>query len=362
MCTRHLADLGARVLKIENPAGGDFTRSYDQAVRGMSGYFVWLGRGKESVALDLKDAAGQATLQRLIARADVLVQNLAPGAAERIGVGSAGMRTRHPRLVTVDISGYGQGGPYDGRRAYDLLVQAEAGACAMTGRPGDPVKPGPPLADLGSGIYAASGVLAALLERERTGQGAAISVAMLDVVADWMGWALNQSLHTGTDPQPVGMGSPLVAPYGAYRTADGLTAVLGTTNDAEWQRLAGQMLADAALAADPRFRHNPDRVRQREALDTIIGGWAAERTLAQIQAAADDAGIGCARLNSLTDVVHHPQLAARQRWSEVDSPVGKVPSLLPPVTGPWGAPMGGVPALGEHTDAVLAEFAELSED
>ena len=357
ICTRHLGDLGARVIKVENRSGGDFARDYDDVVHGMAAHFVWANRNKESVALDLKHPQGREALARLAGRADVLVQNLAPGAAARLGIDSAELRRRHPRLITVDISGYGRGGPYAAARAYDLLVQSEAGSCAITGTPGSPVKPGIPLADIGAGMYALASVLAALLERERSGAGAAISVGMFDVVAEWMGFALNQARYGGASPQPNGLSSPMVAPYGGYRTADGQTLVLGTTNDREWQRLAVQVLARPDLAADPRYASNADRVARRAELDAVIAEWAARHPLAECRAAAEAAGLGHARLNDPAEVLGHPQLTERGRWQEVGSPAGPVWCLLPPpeVTG-WDWRLDPVPALGEHTEPVLREL------
>src|SRR5216683_4592421 len=235
LCTRHLGDLGASVIKVESRTGGDFARGYDDTVRGMAAHFVWANRNKESIALDLKHPRGREVLAGLVATADVVVQNLAPGAAARLGLDAAGLRARHPWLVTVDISGYGRGGPLQASRAYDLLIQSEAGSCAITGWPEAPAKPGIPVADIGAGMYALTSVLAALLVRERTGRGTTISVGLFDAVAEWMGFALNQARYGGVDPQPNGLSSPMVAPYGAYRTGDGQVLVLGTTNDREWR-------------------------------------------------------------------------------------------------------------------------------
>jgi len=357
ICTRHLGDLGARVIKVESRAGGDFARDYDDVVGGMSAHFVWANRNKESVALDLKHPLGRQALERLADRADVLVQNLAPGAAARLGIAAATLRRRHPRLVTVDISGYGRGGPLEAARAYDLLVQSEAGSCAITGSPESPAKPGIPLADIGAGMYALVSVLAALLERERTGSGAAISVGMFDVVSEWMGFALNQARYGEAGPQPNGLSSPMVAPYGGYRTADGQTLILGTTNDREWQRLAVQVLRRPELAADQRFASNAGRVACRAELDAVIAAWAAQLTLAECRAAAQAAGLGHARLNSPDDVLGHPQLTERSRWQQVGSPAGPVWSLLPPpeVAG-WDWRLDPVPGLGEHTWPVLREL------
>jgi itaconate CoA-transferase len=355
LCTRHLADLGARVIKVENPAGGDFTRSYDEAMKGLASQFVWLNRNKESVTLDVKHASAQAVLDRLLAGADVVVQNLAPAAAARLGVDAATLTARFPRVVAVDMSGYGNEGPLAHKRAYDLLVQSEAGSCAVTGRPGEWAKPGIPVADVGTGVYALSSVLAALLARERTGRGAAISVSMFGTIAEWLGFALNYTMGTGLEREPNGLSSPTVAPYGAYPTGDRQTVVLGTTNDKEWQRFAVTLLERPDLAADPRYAINTLRCQRRSELDAVIAAWTAQHPLAHLQAKADAAGIGNARLNSVRDVLAHPQLA--DRWREIDSPVGPLQALLPPFESPeWNPRLDGVPALGEHTDMVLREL------
>jgi itaconate CoA-transferase len=358
LCTRHLADLGARVIKIEQPGSGDAARHYDGAVRGLAAHFVWLNHGKESAALDLTDPADLDVFTGLLERADVVVSNLGPGALGRLGLAPEALAERYPRLIVVDISGYGRGGPLDHKRAYDLLVQAEGGSCAITGLPGEPAKPGIPIADIGTALYAYSSVLAALYERERTGRGAVIPIAMLDVVAEMMGFALNQVLHTGEELEPVGMGSPTVAPYGAYPTADGHTAVLGTTSDREWRRLARDLLGRPDLAEDPRYARNVDRVRHRAELDQVLGAWCAQRELAEVQRRADEAGIGNARLNGVRDLAEHPQLAARGRWRQVGSPAGPVPALLPPALArDWTPAAGRVPALGADTDAIRAEVS-----
>ncbi|MFD6065353.1 CaiB/BaiF CoA transferase family protein [Rhodococcus wratislaviensis] len=358
LATRHLADLGARVIKIEQPGLGDATRHYDTVVKGMAAHFVWLNHGKESVALDLRIDADLGLLKRILARADAMVSNLAPGALERLGLTLESLHTEFPRLIVVDVSGYGKGGPEDHRRAYDLLIQAEAGSCAITGLPGAPAKPGIPIADIGTAMYVYSSILAALFDRERTGEGAIIEIAMLDVVAEFMGFALNQAIHSGVDPVPVGMGSPMVAPYGAYSTSDGQTAVLGTTSDREWLRLI-ELIGRPELADEPLFARNSDRVSARAEVDAIVAKWCAEHTLVEIQEAADVAGIGNARYNSVADLAHHRQLAERGRWREVNTPNGPVPALLPPALARgWDSRNGDVPALGEHTDVVRAEFAD----
>jgi itaconate CoA-transferase len=357
ICTRQLGDLGARVIKVENGIGGDFARDYDDVVHGMGAHFVWANRNKESITLDLKSERGREVLDRLIGRADVVVQNLAPGAAARLGLAAAELRARHPRLITVDISGYGVGGPYAAARAYDLLVQAEAGSCAITGTPDHPAKPGIPIADIGAGMYAVSSVLAALLVRERTGVGTAISIGLFDVVTEWLGFALNQARYAGVDVEPNGLSSPTVSPYGAYRTRDGHMFVLGTTNDREWQRLAETVLGRPDLAADPRYATNRDRVARRAELDALIGEWVEQRSLAECRTAADAAGLGHARLNRPTELLDHPQLVERDRWVDVGSPVGALRALVPPPeVADWDWRLDPVPGLGEHTAAILAEL------
>lgn len=361
LCTRILADFGARVIKIEDPNGGDFARAYDNVVDGLSAHFVWLSRGKESVTLNLKDAAGVALVHELLDRADALISNLAPGTMSRLGLGEAVIRARHPHVISLEISGYGIGGPLERKRAYDLLIQAESGACAITGRPGAPAKSGPPMADVCTGLYAVATVLAALHARGRTDEGGSASISMFDVMAEMMASSLNYTRYTGQNQVPVGMGSPAVAPYGAFRTADHQTVVLGTTNDAEWIRLT-TMVGRPDLASHPSYLTNSGRVRSRETIEAIIGEWCAARTLGQIQNAADEAGIGNARYNTPLEVLQHEQLAARRRWQPVATPVGPVLATLPPaVADSDDAVMGAVPALGEHTDAVLAELGRSPE-
>jgi itaconate CoA-transferase len=362
-CSRHLADLGARVIKVEHRVGGDFTRAYDDAVHGMASYFVWLNRNKESLTLDIKHQAAPEILERLLGQADVVIQNLAPGSAHRMGLAADDIVARFPRAVAVDISGYGVGGPYDEKRAYDLLIQAEGGLCSITGLPGAPAKAGPPVADMGTGLYSLTGVLAALFARERTGVGAAISISMFDVISEFMGFALQYTRHTGEERQPNGMSTPMVAPYGGFPTNDGQTVVLGTTNDREWQRLAIQMIDRPDLAADPRFATNISRCAERGEIDAAISEWTRRHSLADIQTQADAAGIGNARYNTVKDVVDHPQLESRGRWQRVDSPVGPLPSLLaPPEVAGWEQRLEAIPALGEHTDFILDELGYSSDE
>jgi len=356
-CTRMLADLGARVIKVEHPRSGDLTRWFDDAAEGMATYFVWLNRNKESLALDCKRPEARPVLDRLLERADVVVQNLAPGSARRLGLDAATLVERYPSLVAVDISGYGTGGPLDHRRAYDLLVQAESGSCAATGSADAPAKPGIPIADIGTAMQAAAGIMAALLGRARTGRGAALRVSMFDTAADLLGFALLYARYTGEERAPIGMSSPIVAPYGAYPTKDGRTAVLGTTNDAEWQRLARDLIGRPDLADDPALATTPQRCEQRGRLDEAVAAWTSTLDLAEVCARADAAGIGNAEFNRVTEVVDHPQLTARGRWRRVGSPAGPLASLLPPVITPaWSTPLRDVPGLGEHTSAILTEL------
>jgi crotonobetainyl-CoA:carnitine CoA-transferase CaiB-like acyl-CoA transferase len=364
MCTRTLADFGARVIKVENPNGGDFARHYDDVVNGQAAHFVWANRGKESVTLDLKTDDGLAVLNRLLDRADVLVSNLAPGATARLGISPADLAQSHPDVIAVEIDGYGAGGPLSHKRAYDLLVQAESGTCAITGQPGAPAKPGPPVADISSGLYSALSVLALLFSRDgRPRRGAAVNVSLFDTMAELMGYPLTYTQHSGIDQQPLGMSSPAVSPYGAFATADGQTVVLGTTNDREWQRLARDIIARPDLADDARFATNSGRCEHRDVLNEAIGSWCATNDLADIQKIADDAGIGNSRYNRPSEVLVHPQLSERDRWRRVDTPAGPIDAILPPpIIDGFEFPMGAVPGLGQHTDAVLAELGFTSQE
>ncbi|HWC36851.1 MAG TPA: CaiB/BaiF CoA-transferase family protein [Mycobacteriales bacterium] len=354
--TRVLADLGARVIKIES-ASGDASRWYDDAVGEVSAYFAWTSRGKESAVLDLKSDGDRQIAERMVAQADVLIQNLAPGSAAKLGLDAASAVARYPKLVAVDISGYGTGGTRDTSRAYDLLVQSESGSCAVTGTPGHPAKPGVAVADIGTAMTASNAILAALFAREHTGQGAAITIAMFDVITDWMSWAYHQARATGENPQPRGMSSPVVSPYGAFVTKDGQTIVIGTTNNGEWKRLATQILGRPDLADDPRYATNADRIERREHLDAVMSEWAAAMTFDEASAAAEAAGIGWARYNTPLEVIDHPHLAARGRWVETPAPGRTFQSLRPPAdSAGWSWRVGAVPALGEHTDAIRAEF------
>ncbi len=368
MCTRVLADFGARVIKIENPKGGDFARDYDDVVNGPGGlaaHFVWANRGKESVTLDLKSEAGMDILHRLLDGADALVSNLAPGATARMGLGPEDLRRRHPNVIGLEIDGYGPGGPLSHKRAYDLLVQAESGTCAATGYPGMPAKPGPPVADISTGLYSALSIMALLLGRARgvtEGPMPDVAVSLFDTMTDIMGYQLTYTQHSGIDQEPLGMSSPAVAPYGAFGTRDGQTVVLGTTNDREWQRVAREIIDRPDLADDARYATNPDRCEHRDELNAAIESWCAQHDLVEIQKIADAAGIGNSRYNLPSEVIAHPHLQARDRWRPVQTPRGEISALRPPpVIDGFEQPMGAVPGLGEHTDKVLAELG-LSHD
>jgi len=355
--TRQLADLGARVIKVERPGGGDFARGYDRSARGQSSYFVWLNRGKESLQLDIKSRHGQEVLHALLGRADVLVQNLAPGAAERAGFGAAGLAARYPRLICCSVSGYGPDGPYAAKKAYDLLVQCEAGLVSVTGTAEEPAKAGISVADIAAGMYAFCGVLTALYERERTGRGGCLEVAMLDALGEWMMQPFYYSVYGGRPAQRTGARHASIDPYGPYPAAGGSQVFLGVQNDREWAILAAQVLGRPDLVTDERFATNTDRVAHRDELTVIISGALEHIPAGRVEALLEEAGIASARLRTPAEFGAHPQLAARDRWREVGSPGGPLRALLPPVSVPGReAAMGPVPALGQHTAAILAEL------
>ena len=356
-CTRQLADLGARVIKIERPGVGDFARAYDERVRGMSSHFVWVNRSKQSLTLDLKQAGAREALSRLIARADVLVQNLAPGAADRMGLSAATLRPRHPRLVVCNISGYGPDGPYRDKKAYDLLIQSEAGFLSVTGTAEDPAKAGCSIADIAAGMYAYTGILAALLQRERTGAGSCIDVSMLEALTEWMSYPLYYAFEGASAPQRSGAAHATIYPYGPFEAGDGKTVMLGLQNEREWTAFCAEVLHQPELAADPRFSANARRHANRDELRTIILEAFRTLTAAEVVARLDGAQIANARVNTMEDVWTHPQLEARKRWTTVGSPVGAIPSLQPPGTSDaYAYRMDPIPGLGEHTDAILREL------
>jgi itaconate CoA-transferase len=354
--TRQLADLGARVIKVERAGAGDFARDYDRTVHGQSSYFVWLNRGKESIELDVKSARGQEVLAALLTRADVFVQNLAPGAADRLGLSAATLRDRHPRLICCSVSGYGGGGPYQGKKAYDLLVQCEAGLLSVTGTAETPAKAGISVADIAAGMYALSGVLTALYERERTGAGTSVEVAMLDALGEWMSQPYLYGAYGGEQPPRTGARHASISPYGPYATADG-DVFLGIQNEREWAVLCRDILGQPELTKDPRFATNTDRVSHDHELTTIIEAALRKLTAADVESRLDAADIANARLRTPREFAAHPQLAARDRWRDVGTPGGPVRTLLPPVTVAGREPaMGDVPTLGQHTAEILAEL------
>jgi crotonobetainyl-CoA:carnitine CoA-transferase CaiB-like acyl-CoA transferase len=355
--TRQLADLGARVIKIERPGGGDFARGFDAAVHGQSSYFIWLNRGKESIELDVKSPRGQQVLSALLGRADVFVQNLVPGAAGRLGLAAGVLRERYPRLITCSVSGYGPGGPYEHKKAYDLLIQCEAGLLSVTGAGDEPAKAGISVADIAAGMYAYSGILTALYERERTGLGTSVEVAMLEALGEWMSQPFYYSVYGGQAPKRTGARHASISPYGPYTVAGGGQVFIGLQNDREWAVLCDRVLRRPGLTGDPRFATNTGRVANDGALTVIIEAALAALTPDEAVALLDEAGIASARLRTPAGFAAHPQLQARDRWREVSSPAGPVRALLPPVTvAGREAAMGAIPAAGQHTAAILAEL------
>jgi len=352
-CTRQLADLGARVIKVERPEVGDFARGYDERVRGLSSHFVWCNRAKESLALDLKTPEGVEVLSRLLERADVFVQNLAPGAAARLGFGHEALRARRPELIVCDISGYGADGPYRDRKAYDLLIQAEAGFLSVTGSADEPSKAGCSIADIAAAMYAYSNILAALIERGRTGEGRHIDVSMLEAMTEWMGYPLYYAFDGQPPPPRVGAAHATIYPYGPFPVADG-EVMLGIQNEREWRAFCVRVLERPELATDPRFHTNSRRSANRAVLRQIIGESLSALSVKAAIERLDAASIANASVNDMAGVWAHPQLAARERWVQVATPAGPVAALLPP--GRAEARMDPVPGVGEHTEAILAEL------
>ena len=354
--TRQLADLGARVIKVERPGTGDFARNYDASVKGLASYFVWLNRGKQSLSLDLKTGAGRSVLTRCIERADVFVQNLAPGASARMGLSAATLRARDERLIVCDISGYAPDGPMGHRRAYDLLIQCETGVLSVTGTPDAPAKAGISIADIAGGMYAFSSLLAALYARERTGSGAALQVSLFEALTEWMSQPMYYAMYTGTPPARTGTSHATIAPYGAFRTGGGGSVQLAVQNDREWRRLCDQVLGRPGLADDPRFVTNTDRVAARAELHAEIEDVLSRYSADQVLGRLDAAQIANGNLNPVGDLLEHPQL--EHRWAEVGSPAGPLRALPSPVSIGGGAvpALGDVPAVGEHTDEILAEL------
>ena len=355
--TRQLADLGARVVKVERPGAGDFARGYDETVNGMSSHFVWLNRSKQSLALDLKRDDAKEVLRRLLAGADVFVQNLAPGAAERLGFGAGALREKYPRLVHCSISGYGEGGPYTKKKADDLLVQCEAGLVSITGTEDTPSKVGISVADIAAGMSAYSSVLSALFRRERNGDGATIEVSMLEALGEWMGFPAYFSGYGGEEPKRSGASHAAIAPYGPFSCGDGQTIFLGIQNEREWERFCELVLDQERMAEDERFRTNSKRVENRPDLHAEIEKVFSALSSEEVMKRLEEAGVANARMRSVRQFLDHPQLKARDRWREVGSPAGPLWALLPPAAFEGAEPMmSAIPALGEHNAALLDEL------
>jgi crotonobetainyl-CoA:carnitine CoA-transferase CaiB-like acyl-CoA transferase len=353
-CTRQLADLGARVIKVERPGAGDFARAYDTRVKGESSHFVWVNRSKESLTLDLKQPDALAVLHELLQSADVLIQNLAPGAAARMGLGYESLKGRYPKLIVCDISGYGDNGPYRDKKAYDLLIQSESGFLSVTGTPEEPCKSGVSIADIAAGMYAYTNILAALLLRQKTGQGEHIDVSMLECMGEWMGYPMYYAFDGAPPPARATASHSTIFPYGPFAAGDGGTIMLGLQNEREWKVFCEQVLRDPDLASDPRFDSNARRSQNREALRAIILQAWSTLSAAEVLERLEEAQIANARVNDMAGLWAHPQLKARDRWREVASPGGAVPALLPPGRhSQFDYRMDPVPRVGEHTEAIL---------
>ncbi|KAL2821561.1 CoA-transferase family III domain-containing protein [Aspergillus granulosus] len=362
-CTRQLADLGARVIKVERPGVGDFARNYDTRVNGLASHFVWTNRSKESLALDVKQPADHAVLMKLLSKTDVLVQNLAPGASARLGLSFDALKESHPGLIVCDISGYGQDGPYRDKKAYDLLVQSEAGMLSVTGTGKEPAKVGISIADIASGMYAYSNILAALLQRSKTGRGSHIDISMLESMVEWMGFPMYYAYNGAPGPVPAGASHASIYPYGPFETGDGQSVMLGIQNEREWASFCTRVLSQPDLATDARFLNNSVRVQNREVLKDIIHKSFADITAEEATRRLDEASIANANVNDMHGVWEHAQLRSRNRWTEVQTPEGPVPALLPPGFAPPGSGNGGVrarmdpvPKVGEHNESILAEL------
>ena len=361
--TRQLADLGARVIKIERPGVGDFARDYDQTVKGQSAYFVWLNRSKESLTLDVKHARAAEILKRLIEHADVFIQNLAPGAAGRLGLDAATLLAKYPRLIVCDVSGYGDSGPYAHKKAYDLLVQSEAGVLSVTGTPESQAKVGISIVDISAGMYAYSGILTALYQREKTGKGTRVDVTMFESLAEWMSHPLNYTHFGGRPPQRSGPDHATIVPYGRFKCSDGACVMLGIQNEREWAKFCTGVLGMPGLATDDKYNNNTKRTSRRAEVVALIEEVFSRMKAEEVVARLDAADIANARINTPQEVWDHPQLKARDRWREVGSPAGPLPVLLPPVTMPeFEARLDPIPAIGEHTDRILADIGYSAAD
>ena len=362
-CTRQLADLGARVIKVERPGVGDFARAYDHRARGLASHFVWTNRSKESLTLDLKQPSAQQVLGELVARADVLVQNLAPGAAARMGLSFEALHAKHPRLIVCDISGYGADGPYRDKKAYDLLIQSEAAFLSITGTPEEPSKAGNSMADIAAGMYAYTGILSALLQRNLSGEGSHVEVSMLEAMTEWMGFPMYYAYDGQSAPTRNGAAHATIYPYGPFASGDGKVVMLGLQNEREWKLFCDKVLRRPELAADPRFDANVRRVENRAALKQTIEQAFASLAAQEVIARLDDAQIANAAVNQVGDLWMHPQLRARERFRTIASPAGELQALLPPAgVSSFDARMGAVPALGEHSDAILHELGRSAAD
>lgn len=356
-CTRQLADLGARVIKVERPEVGDFARSYDQRARGESSHFVWVNRSKESLALDLKNPEHLQVLKQLIAKADVLVQNLAPGATARMGLDASSLRAAHPRLIVCDISGYGNEGPYRDKKAYDLLIQSESGYLSVTGTAETPSKSGNSIADIAAGMYAYTNILSALIQRDKTGEGAHIDISMLESLAEWMGFPMYYATDNAPPPPRTGASHATIYPYGPFLAGDGVSVMLGLQNEREWLWFCETVLCMPELATDSHFNNNSLRNQNRTDLESIILSVFATLTASEVIQRLDDAAIANARMNNMADLWAHPQLQARKRWTQVDSPAGPLPALLPPgLQSGFEYTMGPIPSVGQHNATILEEL------
>ncbi len=356
-CTRQLADMGARVIKVERPGVGDFARKYDERTRGMASHFVWTNRSKESLTLDLKHPQAGPILEELLGQADVLVQNLAPGAAARMGLSFEALHKKFPKLIVCDISGYGEGGPYETKKAYDLLIQSESGFVSVTGSADAPAKAGCSIADIAAGSYAYSGILNALLLRGKTGLGSHLDVSMLESMVEWMSFPMYYAFEGAAPPPRAGAAHATIYPYGPFPVGDGSNVMLGLQNEREWRVFCEKVLNQPALADEADFSSNSLRVANRDRLRGLIVGAFSRMTIDQVVQYLEDAGIANARVNEMKDVWSHPQLKARNRWTEVGSPVGALPALIPPATNSeFDARMDPIPAIGEHTHAILKEL------
>ena len=366
-CTRQLADLGARVIKVERPGTGDFARAYDERVNGMASHFVWTNRSKESLSLDVKHPEAQKVLEKLLEEADVLVQNLAPGAAARLGLSFQALHEKHPQLIVCDISGYGddpeEPGPYRDKKAYDLLIQSESGFLSVTGSQDGPAKAGCSIADIAAGMYAYSSILAALLQRGKTGKGSRIDVSMLESMVEWMSFPLYYAYEGAAPPRRAGAAHATIYPYGPFVAGDGKTVMLGLQNEREWDKFCKVVLLQPELLADERFSSNTRRVANRDALREVITQIFGALTADDVVQRLEEAQIANAHVNDMHDVWKHPQLQARDRWTRIETPIGPIPALLPPgKTDAYAPRMDPVPGLGEHSEAILREFGWTASD